>query len=205
MRYLLLSSCLIILAGCSSVYKNLRPAVGDVSHVEKFKPDFSRALYKTDVDVVGRHLSGLLLIKTLPDSSVRMVFSNEVGFKFFDFEFKPDGGFKAYYVVKQMDKKPVIKTLKKDFELIMLREQDIKTAYLAQDDHNLYYIIKKPKGFFCYVTDKDGTQLERMEISSPRKPIVQAIMKNYKNGIPDTIGITHKNFSFTIGLKRIDR
>jgi len=205
MRCLLLSSCIFILAGCSSVYKNLQPATGDINYIEKFKPDFNVALYKAEVDVVGHHLSGLLLIKTLPDSSVRMVFSNEVGFKFFDFEFKPDGAFKAYYVVKQMDKKPVIKTLRKDFELMMIRKQDIKTAYLRKDDHNLYYIIRKQKGFFCYVTNASGTELERMEISSPRKPIVQAIMKNYKNGIPDTIGITHKNFSFTISLKRIER
>ena len=205
MRYLILSSCFIMLMGCSSVYKNLQPATGDISNLEKFKPDFSSALYKAEVDVIGHHLSGLLLIKTLPDGSVRMVFSNEMGFKFFDFEFRPDGGFKAWYVVKQMDKKPVIKTLKKDFELIMLRHQDIKTARLESDDHYLYYIVKRPKGFFCYITDKDDKQLERMEIASPRKPIVEAIMKNYQNGLPDTIGITHKNFSFTIGLKRIER
>jgi hypothetical protein len=191
--------------GCSSVYKNLQPATGDISNLEKFRPDFSSALYKAEVDVIGHRLSGLLLIKTLPDSSVRMVFSNEMGFKFFDFEFEPDGGFKAWYVVKQMDKKPVIKTLKKDFELIMLRHQDIKTARMESDNHDTYYIIKRPKGFFCYITDKKGTQLERMEIASPRKPIVEAIMRNYKNGVPDTIGITHKNFSFTIGLKRIER
>jgi hypothetical protein len=134
-----------------------------------------------------------------------MVFSNEMGFKFFDFEFKPNGDFKTYYVVKQMNKKPVIKTLKKDFELIIMREHDIKGASLKQDDHDLYYIIKRPKGYFCYVTDKDGKQLERAEVSSPHKPIVQAIMKNYINGVPDTIGITHTNFSFTIGLKRIER
>jgi len=205
MRYLILSSCIFILAGCKSVYKDLQPATADVSYLEKFRPDLSSALYKAEVDVVGHHLSGLLLIKTLPDSSVRMVFSNEMGFKFFDFEFKPDGGFHAYYVVKQMNKKPVIKTLKKDFELIMMRRQDIQNARLAKGDHDLYYIIKRPKGYFCYITNLEGTKLERAEVSSPHKPIVQAILENYKNGVPDTIGITHTNFNFTIGLKRIER
>ena len=38
-------------------------------------------------NVVGNHLSGLLLIKKMPDSSTRMVFSNEMGLGFFDFEF----------------------------------------------------------------------------------------------------------------------
>jgi hypothetical protein len=44
-----------------------------------------------------------------------------------------------------------------------------------------------------------------MEISSPHKPIVQDIMKNYTGNVPDTIGITHTNFNFTIGLKKIER
>jgi hypothetical protein len=30
-------------------------------------------------------------------------------------------------------------------------------------------------------------------------------MKNYTHGIPDTIGISHKTFNFTIGLKRIEQ
>src|SRR5882724_10396029 len=153
MRFLALSSCLFILTSCSSVYKNLQPAAGDTNYIQKFKPNFKNALYKAEIDVVGHHLSGLLLIKTLPDSSIRIVFSNEIGFKFFDFEIKPDGGFKVFYVVKQMDKKPVIKTLKKDFELILLPEKNSQTAYLLKDDHSLYYIFPKQKGSFCYITD----------------------------------------------------
>jgi len=205
MRYLLLSSCLFILAGCSSVYKNLKPATGDINYIQKFKPDFKSALYKAEIDVVGHHLSGLLLIKTMPDSSIRIVFSNEMGFKFFDFKFSADGSFQVLYVVKQMDKKPVIKTLKKDFELIIMPAKDYRSAYLRKDEDNLYYIFPKPKGSFCYITDLNGTQIKAMEIASPHKPIVQAIMKNYTNGIPDTVAILHKNFNFTIGLKKIER
>jgi len=206
MRYLLLSSCLYLLASCTPVYKSLRPASGDINYIQKFRPRFTVALYKTEVDVIGRHLSGMLLIKTLPDSSVRMVFSNEMGFKFFDFEFSQNGSFKTYYVVKQMDKGPVIKTLRKDFELIMIHTPAINTAgYLRKDDSSLYYIFPQQKGFYCYVTDAAGSSITRAEIASPHKPIVQAIMQDFKNGLPDTIGITHKNFNFTIALKRIEK
>jgi len=205
MRYLLLSSCIFLLAGCSSVYKNLQPATGDINDLQKFKPDFKDVLYKAEIDVVGHHLSGLLLIKTLPDTTIRMVFSTETGYKFFDFAFSPDGGFKVFYVVKQMNKAAVIKTLKKDFELILLPQKNYKSAYLRKDDSNLYYIFPKSKGSFCYITDLKGAEMKIMEISSPHKPIVQAIMKDDFNGVPDTIGISHKNFNFTIGLKKIER
>jgi hypothetical protein len=206
MRFLLLSSCLFILAGCSSFYKNLQPATGDISSIRKFEPDFKNVLYRTQVDVVGgHHLSGVLLIKTLADSSVRIVFSNEMGFKFFDFEFKPDGGFKVYSIIKQMDKKPVIITLQKDFELVMMRKQNQAKAYIKQDDQYKYYVFPQAKGFYYYITNKEGTELIRMERSSSRKPVVQAIMKDFVKGIPDTIAISHKNFKFDISLKRITR
>jgi hypothetical protein len=205
-RFLLLSSFFFILAGCSSVYKNLQPATGDISNIEKFKPDFKNVLYRTQVDVVGgHHLSGVLLIKTLPDNSVRMVFSNEMGFKFFDFEFRPDGGFKVYSIIKQMDKKPVIITLQKDFELVMMRNRSEAKPYIKQDNQYKYYVFPQDKGFYYYITDKQSGELERMERSSARKPVVQAVMKDFANGIPDTIGISHKNFKFDISLKRIAR
>jgi hypothetical protein len=203
MRYLLLSSCLLLLGGCSSVYKNLRPAAGNINAINKFRPDFKSVLYKADIDVTTHHLSGILIIKTLPDSSVRVVFSAAMGFKFFDFEFKPNGDFKVFYVVSQMNKKPVIKTLRKDFDLILFNLHTEKPASLLKDSTSLYYVFPKQKGSFCYITDLPGTKITGIEICSPHKPIVNAMMANFKDRIPDTIGITHNNFKFNIGLKRI--
>jgi len=57
--------------GCSPSYKQMQSAPdsyrgADVSVLQKFKPAFTVALYNTTVDVVGNHLSGLLLIKKMP-------------------------------------------------------------------------------------------------------------------------------------------
>ncbi len=157
------------------------------------------------MNVIGKYLSGLLLLKTMPDSSLRIVFSNEMGFKFFDFEFAPDGRFTVNYIIKQMNKKPVITTLRKDFELVLMRSLDPSTAYIRKDSQFVYYVFPQTKGFYYYITDPGGRELVRMERGSKRKPVVEAIMKNYHDGVPDTIGITHKNFNFTIGLKKIER
>ena len=120
MRSLLLSSCLFCMLGCASVYKHLQKTTGHADDLLKFKPAFKSALYSTSVDVTGNHLSGLLLIKKMPDSSTRLVFSNEMGFSFFDFEFSKEGEFKVHSIIKKMNKKAVIKTLRKDFELILM-------------------------------------------------------------------------------------
>lgn len=204
-RYLLSGSCLFFFIGCTPVYRQMQATTGNISGLVKFKPAFNVALYKTQVDVVGNHLSGLLLIKKMQDSSTRMVFSNEMGFKFFDFEFTPGGNFKVYSIIKQMNKKAVIKTLRKDFELILMERLDSAASSVRTSNGLKYYVFPQTTGYNYYITDSTGDKLVRMERASKRKTVVQAIMNDYMNGVPDTIGISHKTFNFTIGLKRIER
>ena len=205
MRFLILSSCLFAFYGCSTVYENLQATTGHTAGLQKFKPAFTTALYTANIDVVGNHLSGLLLIKKMPDSTTRMVFSNEIGFKFFDFEFSPDGRFTVYSIIKKMNKRSVLRTLRKDFELVLMQGLNDSSVMIRKDNELLYYIFPQQKGFNCYITNSAGDQLVRLERSSGTKPVVQMIMQNYINGIPDTIGVTHLNFDFMIGLKRIER
>ena len=205
MRCLLLISFFITLMGCSSVYKHLQVTPGNAEKLQQYKPAFAVALYKANVDVMGNHLSGLLMIKKMPDSSMRLLFSNEIGFKFFDFEFSKDGNFKILSIIKQMDKKAVIKTLRKDFELILMKDLEVGNVLIRKNSTEVYYTYRQSKGYNHYITNLAGDELVRLERSSKRKPVMQAIMKNYIRGIPDTIGITHQNFNFTIGLKRIER
>jgi hypothetical protein len=207
MRCLLFISCLLVLTACSSSYKHLQKTQEDVSCIEKFKPDFSNALYYTEINVVGKHLSGLLVIKLMPDSSTRMVFSNEGGFKFFDFEFAANGNFKVFYIIDAMNKKAVITTLRKDFEITMMQQANMQHGYMSRnrDSGYNYYAFPQEKGFNYYITDTTCTQLIRMERASSRKAVVRIQMKDYINGIPDSISITHTNFSFDIGLKRLKK
>jgi hypothetical protein len=184
----------------------LQPARVDMNSINRFKPFFSVALYKTEVNVMGNYLGGLLLIKKMPDSSTRLLFSNEMGFKFFDFEFSANGDFKVWYILEKMNKKAVIKTLRKDFQLILMEPIDTSNAFAKRDTNKeLYFIYPQTKGFNYYVTDSANNVLIRMHRASRSKPIVTAIANNYNNGLPDTIGITHHNFDFTIGLKRIEK
>lgn len=204
-RYLLLINGMLFMLACNTPHKQMQTVKADAGILQKYKPAFSVALYNTKVDVVGNHLSGLLLIKEMPDSSTRMVFSNEMGFTFFDFEFAANGNFRVYSIIKKMNKKSVVKTLQHDFELILMERLKVTPVYIRTDNGLIYFIYPQTKGFNYYITNIAGDELIRMERVSKKKTVVEAIMKNYTNGIPDTIGISHKTFEFTIGLKRIER
>lgn len=203
MRYLLLSSLLLI-TGCTSVYKGLRPATGDVHCIEQFRPQFANTLYSTQVDVMKHHLSGLLFFKQMPDSSLRVVFANEMGFKFFDFEFTKEGGFVKHYVLPEMDKKAVVKTLRGDFELALLRP-DLQQATIKRDSNYQYIVVPAAKGNNYYITDTMCTQLMHIEKSSRRRPVVKAWLSGYKAGVPDSIEIRHQQFKFNISLQRVQK
>lgn len=193
------------MCSCSSVYKGLQPAEGDIAQLMQHKPAFTSSLYRTSVDVVGHHLGGLLLIKRMPDSSTRMVFSNEMGVKFFDFEFKDNGDFTVHHIMKQLNKKAVITTLRKDLQIILMDQIDPKTVAIKKDKEYLYYMIPLKGGANYYLLDTLSNKLVRAERASKRKPVAEMVMLNYINGVPDTIGISHKGFEFNIALKRIER
>lgn len=207
MRYFLLSSicCIVLLVtGCRSVYKGLRPSGGDVNCIRQFSPRFSATLYSTQVDILKHHLSGLLFFKQMPDSSTRVVFANEMGFKFFDFEFDREGHFTKHFILKKMDKKAVVKTLEQDFALVLLRP-DLQQAHIATDARYRYIVVPTGKGNNYYITDTACTELVRIEKSSQRRPAVTVWLQHYTNGVPDTINIRHEHFKFNISLQKVEK
>jgi hypothetical protein len=205
MRYLLLSSCISILLGCTSAYKHLQQIEKDGSCLPKFKPQFTTNIYTTQVNIVGNYLSGLLFIKTMPDSSTRLVFSSEMGLSFFDFEFSQEGNFKVHHVISKMNRKAVLKTLKQDFELILMQQLKKGSPQVYQTGDKIYYAFSTKKGSNYYITDLNCERILGIEKASKRKAIVKAVVTGYKDGVPDSINISHTNFQFTISLKRLNR
>src|SRR6185369_7920767 len=120
MRCFLFSIGCLLLMRCASDYKGLQATAPDDACAARIVPArVNTSWYNADVDVVGRHISGLLLVKHMPDSSYRVVFTNEAGVTFFDFGFLTNGDFKVYNAIHQLNKKAVIQTLRKDFELVL--------------------------------------------------------------------------------------
>ncbi|WP_123891683.1 hypothetical protein [Chitinophaga costaii] len=192
---------LLLLGACRTAYKSLQPATGDAACIQQFAPHFTNNLYSTQVNVLSHHLSGLLFCKQMPDSSVRMVFANEMGFKFFDFEYTAQGTFIKHYLFHKMDKPAVVKTLQQDFELVLLRP-DLRQAQVLTDGKYQYVAIPSEKGRRYFITDKDCRQLVRIEKSSARKAVVIVKMWHYQNGTPDSISIHHTQFKFNIALQK---
>ena len=107
--------------------------------------------------------------------------------------------------MKQLDKKAVINMLKSDFELILMRNKVADNILIKTDSSNTWYGFPAKKETHYYITNQACDSLVRIENAMKRKPKVQIVMLDYNKGIPDSIGITHRNFNLDIGLKYIKR
>ena len=202
-RYLLASISLLIISCAPALYQG-ELIQAETKCIEKFKPVFISELYEAKVDVIGKHISGLLLFKTMPDSSTRVVFTNEAGVKFFDFEFSRKG-FRVYQIIRQLNKKPVVKTLQKDFEMILMQWIGSEKPMVYKNGTELRYVFSHDKERDCVITNADCSTLQRLEKTSTRKKKVLVNITAGNSQAPETIVIEHQTFNMKISLKRLQR
>lgn len=205
MRFLLFS--LILLSACASDYKTLRPATVDQQCLGKIRLEgIKTSWFDAGIDVVGKHISGLLLVKNMPDSSIRVVFTNEAGLKFLDFEFSEHpGAFKVHHVIKQLDKKPVIRLLRKDFELL-LGLPFRNASWKSWTNHDqIFFGVSQKKETHYFITGKDCASLQSMESGSKRRRKVSIELYGISKQDPDSIYLQHHTFAMQIKLRKLVR
>lgn len=202
----MLFSVLLTFACCASDYKYMQTVDGDPACIIKLAPThFETSWYHASVDVMGRHISGLLLIKNMPDSAQRIVFTNEAGVTFFDFGFSKEGKFKVFSIVKQLDRAPVIQTLQKDFRLILGLPFREASYQVATRDDEVFYGVRQKNETAYFITTKDCASLRRLELGSDRKRIVTVLVSGSGYPQPDNIELVHNTFDMQIKLTRLNK
>ncbi len=204
MRLLLFSIFTMSLLGCGPSEYNSLQKYDRPDCLTSFLKSPASALYQTSIDVYGKHLSGLLFVKEMEDGRYRTVFTNEAGVTFFDFEFSGTDGFKVHKIISQLDRKPVITTLQKDFTLML------RIPFMAADlpvfrrGDEILMASDQKTGTAYFITDADCASLRRLEWGSGRKRIVSITMDGpYEQ--PTSIKIDHHTFDMTIALQKIER
>jgi hypothetical protein len=197
---------MLLAAGCSSAYKALVPAPVEKTCAERMRPKgIATSWYTAGIDVVGKHLSGLLLVKEMPDSSRRVVFTNEAGITFLDFEFSASGAFQAKQVIKQLDHKAVVELLRKDFALMLgIPFQHGKYAAWLSDTA-IFYGVPQKKETAYFITDRECASLQRLELGSKRKRKVTIVFSGADLRQPAGVTLQHYTFNMVIVLKKLER
>ena len=204
-RYLRLNLCALLLS-CTSAYRSLKPAQVDVACTGKMIPSsITTSWYQASIDVANKHLSGLVLIKNMPDSSQRVVFTSEAGVTFFDFGFKRPEKFTVHSIIKKLDRKPLIKTLRKDFELMLGKPFARGGLQSWKTQNENFFGVTQNKETAYFITNKDCSSLRRLELGTKRKRKVSIQIIGAGYPLPDTLDITHYIFPLKIRLTRFQK
>jgi hypothetical protein len=199
----LLYSLTALLFSCKSQYAGLQPITTHEGCSSSFNKNFQTSWYNTSIDVYGKHLSGLLLVKET-NEGYRTVFTNEAGVSFFDFSFGVDGAFKVIKVIKQLDKKAVINTLRDDFALMLrlpFRDQALESYSTGQE---IFLASAQKSGTAYFITDRECASLRRLEWASNGKKKVSILVSGAYDQ-PAALEIRHHTFDMVINLKKIER
>ncbi len=203
MRYFL-CSILLVTTACASDYAGMR-RVDPPCDMNALRPvPMETTLFNASVDVMGRHMSGLLFVKNLPDGVHRVLFTSETGVTFFDFEYGANGKFVVHRVVPQMDKKVVINLLRSDLALLVARPfQATRLEFFTLND-SLFAGVDQKKETAYFITDKDCASLQRFEVGSDRKRKVTVTFDG-ETSAPDAVEIRHHTFDMRIRLRKLNR
>jgi hypothetical protein len=205
MRCLLFSTLAFLLFQCKSDYSTLVSAAQSTGCAHTKPLLAPSSLYHASIDVTGHHLSGLLVIKAMPDSTWRAVFTNEAGVTFIDLGFQNDGSVIVHHAIRQLNRKPVLTTLGKDFALIIgLPFQQGKILRFTAGEE-VYHGARQKKESYYFITRKDCASLHRMERGSDRKRVVSVDLPGTGYPTPSQLVLQHHTFDMQIKLNRIER
>jgi hypothetical protein len=213
MRYFLLVSLSLLFFSCNKkIYGDKKEVTLSQSYTASdLRPHFEKELYRCVVDgkfaLTRFHLSGILYLKNFPDGNTRVVFQSEMGNTFFDFGWDKKDSFQVYNIIDQMNKPALIKTLKKDFELLLVKNignQPSGVYQFGKVSKDYYVRFELDKGFVYYITDNER-KLATIENADDKRKVVVMDMKPATDPqtLAQKISINHLRAGFTIDLKKI--
>ena len=196
---------MLFIASCSHKASNVITESNTSNKCFKeLKPAFQSVIYNTQVNVVGNHLSGLLLIKQMSADTTRILFTSETGIKFFDFQLT-NTDFKVVYCIKKLNKKIITTQLQKIFRLVLMNYGNLDNYMSNGTDSLQLYSWKNKKEIINYSTNNCTEVVQIETLSNKNKKKININLAGTKNGMADAIFIKYQTFSFDITLKQIDR
>lgn len=154
-------------------------------------------VYKANISVYGKNLSGLFIAKRINDSSHRVVFTTEFGNSLLDVEIGAKT-FKVNSIVTDLNKKIVVKTLEHDFRLILANDYKVQAQYENATDK--VYRSKDGKRYNLLFVQKQSGQLYKLVRASRYKQKVVVNYGNVNDQLAQSINMEHKNIKLNIAL-----
>jgi hypothetical protein len=154
-------------------------------------------VYKANITVYGKELTGIFIAKKINDNTHRVVFTTEFGNKLMDFEIS-ETDFKVNFILEELDRKIIVNTLVTDFRLLLRSHYDISERF-ENTENSVFKALDINKMNYLFVS-KTNNKLSKITQSSKRKEILNLIYTSENNIFAEKIVIQHQNIKLKIEL-----
>ena len=157
-------------------------------------------VYKCQMDIYKNHVSGILIIKKLNETTHRVAMTSDFGNKLIDFEIS-ENDFKLNYVLPDLDKKIVINFLKNDFRELLRKQYPVNESF--ENDHSKIFLSKMDKKAYYLFFGKENGLLKQMVYTKNNKEKIDFTFDAKKHIFADSLNLHHKDFKINIKLYQI--
>lgn len=152
------------------------------------------------MDIYKNHVSGILIIKKISETTHRVVLTSDFGNKLIDFEISEDD-FKLNYVLPDLDKKIVINFLRNDFQQLLKQKYPVTESF--ENENSKIYLSKMNKKEYYLFFSKENNLLKQIVYTKNNKEKIDFTFDAKKNTFADSLNLQHKDFKINIKLFQI--
>ncbi|MCX6306871.1 MAG: hypothetical protein NT040_18040 [Bacteroidetes bacterium] len=164
----------------------------------------SLGLYSIDIEINSSHFSGLLLLKKMNDSTIRLVMNSEMGPKLVDLELMPSG-FRVLYAFPKLNNRRTLRILYEDFGAlagIFARNRCTKVE-TRQDTTDYSYVAgKKMKVIYSTGGSSQKISSGRLEEGKGARALFCYVFTPGSDQV-SSMKLEHQQFRMIISLTRI--
>lgn len=157
-------------------------------------------VYKCQMDIYKNHVSGILIIKKLNETTHRVAMTSDFGNKLIDFEIS-ENDFKLNYVLPDLDKKIVINFLKNDFQQLLKRKYPVNESF-ENDQAKIYRSKADNKAYYLFFNKENGL-LKEIIYTKNNKEKIDFTFEAKKHIFANSLNLQHKDFKINIKLFQI--
>jgi hypothetical protein len=167
-----------------------------------FSSSFEKGLYKATLDISKHHLSGFIFLKRTSDTSYRIIFSNQVGMKFFDLEVT-EKELIVHYCFPSLERKSLLKLLETDFRIFLFPFGGIKKiSLISVSADSTDFKVKTVLGKWIYRIANESSRIISMD--SKGKIIGKTrIRVKYSDQYPSMIMINNPTIRLSLKMDLI--
>lgn len=201
-RFLVTNFILVfVLGSCTSVN-----VVKDFTSIAVDRPIFQNTyfsnpemdyVYKANILVYGKELTGIFIAKKINETTHRVVFTTEFGNKLLDFEIS-ENDFKVNSIVDELNRKILINTIKQDFKLLLRKDFLIEEQF-AKTTSKIYKSIDEKHFNFLFISSLDN-KLYKLTSTSKTKEKITISFTSENNIFANAIIIQHSDIKLRIEL-----